>query len=94
MCVGNMDRRERRVPWWHTAGDLQREGKLHAPGRGCARRFELRLLGNVGSIHTCFSYSNRRETSKGMWVREDTETLKCFENPKYLPLKDMFVLKP
>ena len=41
-----------------------------------------------------FSDSISREISKGFWVHEDTETLMCFEDPKYLALKDAFVLKP
>lgn len=40
-----------------------------------------------------FCYNTNREISKGVWMREDTETLICFEEPKYLTLKDAFVLK-
>jgi len=41
-----------------------------------------------------FSYSISQGTSKGTWAFEDTETLKRFEDSKYLVLKDVFVLKP
>lgn len=70
----------------------EKESCAHQEG-AAPHRFELRLL-DMGSVLTRFSCSISRETSKCMWAREDTETLMCFEDPKYLALKDVFVLKP
>lgn len=81
------------MSWWCTARELQREGKhvtsalltrkgLHLPGfSGGSREIWVQFS-------RVFSYSISREISKGTQVREDTETLMCFEDPKYLTHKD------
>ena len=99
LYVDHMDRRERKGALVHTTWDLQKAGK-HLTSATLTRK-GLCLTGvSWGSremqiqFSHVFSYSISQGTSKGTWAFEDTETLKRFEDSKYLVLKDVFVLKP
>lgn len=81
-------------PGAYSLGSAERESTSPVPcllGRGCTLQALVEAFGRCGfNSHMFFSYISSREISKGMWVHEDTETLMCSEDPKYLVLKDAF----